>query len=45
MLNTAIFETIKKHQKKILVVTKYWDTEKTSTILDQVLHQYETEVF
>jgi uncharacterized pyridoxal phosphate-containing UPF0001 family protein len=40
MLNNIVFENITRSQKKILVVTKYWDTEKTQNILSQVEEKY-----
>jgi len=33
MFNTPVFKNIQDAQKKILVVTKYWDREKTNNIL------------
>lgn len=40
MLHTDLFEHIQKSQKHILVVTKYWDREKTLNILDRVSQSY-----
>jgi len=40
MLNTNLFEHIQKSKKHILVVTKYWDREKTLNILKQVSQDY-----
>ncbi len=35
MLNTEVFENIKSAWKQILIVTKYWDAEKTIQIIDE----------
>ncbi len=40
MINTGIFENIKTAQKKILVVTKYWDKQKSFTILEESKEKY-----
>lgn len=44
MLNTEVFELVSKYHKKILVVTKYWDFKKTTTILWEAQEKY-SEVF
>ena len=40
MLNTEVFKNIKASQKQILIVTKYWDSEKTSDILKEWENNY-----
>lgn len=45
MLNLDVFNIIKKHGAKILVVTKYWDWEKTRKILDEAAQKYPNEFF
>jgi len=40
MLNSEVFDHVKKHHKKILVVTKYWDKEKIWEILKEVESLY-----
>lgn len=35
MLNTEVFQNIQNAQKKILIVTKYWDEEKTLKIMEE----------
>ena len=44
MFNTPVFKNIQDAQKKILVVTKYWDREKTNNILWDVEKNY-SEIF
>lgn len=44
MLNTEVFESIQKSGKQILVVTKYWDLEKTQKILENIEDKY-SDVF
>lgn len=36
MLNTQVLQEIQKSWKKILIVTKYWDTIQTATILQEI---------
>jgi uncharacterized pyridoxal phosphate-containing UPF0001 family protein len=40
MLNTSVFKNIQDAHKKILLVTKYWNTEKTQNILWEVEEKY-----
>lgn len=40
MLNETLFQEISLHKKQILVVTKYWDKEKTFDILSEVEKNY-----
>lgn len=43
MLNTEVFENIKKARKHILVVTKYWDADITEKILNEIQTEYPHE--
>lgn len=45
MLNKEVFEHIRKHGKKILVVTKYWDKKKTHSILEELENMYPDILF
>ncbi len=40
MLNLQVFNTVQKAKSSILVVTKYWDREKTQHILNESLDHY-----
>jgi len=40
MLDTEVFEKIKISKSKILIVTKYWDKQKTQSILSQAQKIY-----
>jgi len=44
MLNTEVFDTVRDHNAKILVVTKYWDTQKTLDIFNSCKWDY-TDIF
>lgn len=45
MLNKEVFEKVQKHGKKILIVTKYWDSETTKNILREAQKNYSDIVF
>jgi uncharacterized pyridoxal phosphate-containing UPF0001 family protein len=40
MLSTKVLDKVKQVNKKILIVTKYWNKEKTKTILQEAETQY-----
>lgn len=45
MLNSLVFQNIQNAKKQILVVTKYWEKEKTQEILSEALEKYPEVVF
>lgn len=45
MLNTQVFQNIQKQQKKILIVTKYWDNSETQEIFSQAKQRYPEILF
>ncbi len=44
-LNTSIFEKVSQANGKVLVVTKYWDKEKTKTLIKKCEQEYGPIVF
>jgi hypothetical protein len=40
MLSTKVLDKVKQVNKKILIVTKYWNKEKTKTILQEAETHY-----
>lgn len=40
MLNKSVFKNIQSAKKNILIVTKYWDKEKTQKIIDTAQKKY-----
>lgn len=40
MLNAEVFRNVQQAHKKILIVTKYWDTTKTENILKEAQKDY-----
>lgn len=45
MLNTEVFKKIKKSSSQILIVTKYWDKEKTLSIYQEAQKSYPEILF
>lgn len=45
MIEISLFENIKKYNKRILLVTKYWDTNTTHTILKKAQEKYPKEFY
>ncbi len=45
MLSLEVFEDIKTFHKHILIVTKYWDKEKTLKIYNEALQRYPDIIF
>lgn len=45
MIEISLFENIKKYNKRLLLVTKYWDTSKTLTILKEAQEKYPQQLY
>jgi hypothetical protein len=45
MLNTKVFQNVQKVQKKILIVTKYWDKQKTLDIYETATQKFPDIIF
>jgi inorganic pyrophosphatase len=45
MLNSEVFKNISQAHKRILVVTKYFDTQKTQKIIQECYKNYAQLIF